>query len=287
MSPSAGPPPSLNGLTVDVEDWFHILEIGGAERSTWDALQPRVMENTARVLDLLAEHGARATFFVLGWIADRHPSLAPRIAAAGHEVATHGYGHHLVYRLGRDPFQEDLRRSVRVLEDQIGRAVRGHRAPGFSITHDCLWAFDVLAEEGIEYDASVCPAPHGHGGMAGASLHPYVQRCSSGASLHEFPVSCMRLGPWRLPFSGGGYLRLLPYRIVSGQLRRLNRGGHPGIVYIHPRELDPGHPRLPMPWLRRFKSYVNLKGTPAKFARLLEDFRFVPLADLLPGRAAA
>jgi polysaccharide deacetylase family protein (PEP-CTERM system associated) len=279
---AAQPLHPLNGLTVDVEDWFHILEIGGADRSTWDGLPSRVTESTARVLDLLGQRGARATFFVLGWIADRHPSLAPRIAAEGHEVATHGYGHHLVYRLGRDGFRQDLRRSVRVLEDQTGRAIRGHRAPGFSITADCPWAFDVLAEEGIEYDASVCPAPHGHGGMPGAPLHPYVQRCSGGASLHEFPVSCMRLGPWRFPFSGGGYLRLLPYRVVAGQLRRLNRAGHPGIVYIHPRELDPGHPRLPMPWVRRFKSYVNLKSTPAKFGRLLEEFRFAPLAELLP-----
>jgi polysaccharide deacetylase family protein (PEP-CTERM system associated) len=173
---------------------------------------------------------------------------------------------------------------VQVLEDQTGRKVRGHRAPGFSITADCLWAFDVLAEEGVEYDASVCPAPHGHGGIPHAPLHPYLHRCLGGGSLHEFPVSCFELGPWRLPFSGGGYFRLLPYGVVAGQLRRLNRGGHPGIVYIHPRELDPAHPRLPMPLLRRFKSYVNLSTTPAKFARLLEDFQFAPLADLIPAR---
>jgi polysaccharide deacetylase family protein (PEP-CTERM system associated) len=202
--------------------------------------------------------------------------------AGGHEIGTHGYGHHLVYHLGPERFRQDLRRSVRILEDQAGLRIRGHRAPGFSITRDCLWAFDILAEEGIEYDASVCPAPHGHGGLASAPLHPYLQPCAGGAVLHEFPVSCIRVGPWRLPFSGGGYLRLLPYPLVSAQLRRLNRRGRPGIVYIHPRELDPDHPRLPMPWLRRFKSYVNLRTTPVKFVRLLEDFRFAPLAEMLP-----
>lgn len=271
-----------NGLTVDVEDWFHILEVGGPPLREWSNLPSRVEASTDRLLELLATREVRATFFVLGWIAEHHPALVRRIASAGHEVATHGHTHQLLRQMGRHGFREDLARSVRSLEDAMGRRVLGHRAAGFSLTHQSLWAFEILIDEGLRYDASVCPAPHGHGGLPGHPLYPYSQRLSDGRALWEFPVSCLRIGPWRLPFSGGGYLRLLPYSFISHQIHQLNRAGHPAIVYIHPREVDPTHPRLPMPWIRRFKSYVNLSTTLPKLERLLTDFQFTPLADLLP-----
>ena len=279
------PPPgaSANSLTVDVEDWFHILEVGGPGPSEWPRLPARVEANTDRLLQLLSEHGVRATFFVLGWVAERHQSLVRRIAAAGHEVSTHGYGHELVHAMGKERFRHDLQRSIDLIQAQSGRRVLGHRAAGFSLTPQSLWAFDVLAEEGLVYDASVCPAAHGHGGLPGYPLHPYAQPCRGGRTIWEFPVSCLSLGPWRLPFAGGGYLRLLPYALIARQIRRLNRTGHPAVVYVHPREVDPGHPRLPMPLVRRFKSYVNLSTTLPKLARLLRDFQFQPLARLLPG----
>lgn len=276
-------PPILNGLTVDVEDWFHILEVGGPGIREWDALPSRVESSTERLLGVFDAHGVRATFFVLGWIADRHPALVRRIVAGGHEVATHGYSHSLVSTLGPDGFREDLRRSLRVLEEQSREPVLGHRAAGFSLTRDTLWAFDVMVAEGLRYDASVCPAAHGHGGMPESPLHPHARATAGGMRLWEFPVSCLDLRAWRLPFSGGGYLRLLPYTLIARQILRLNRAGHPAIVYVHPREVDPSHPRLPMSWLRRFKSYVNLSTTLPKLERLLSEFRFGPLQHLLPG----
>lgn len=276
-----------NGLTIDVEDWFHILEVDGPPAETWTSLPSRVEAATHRLLQLLGDGGVRATFFLLGWIAERHPTLVRRIAEAGHEVATHGYAHRLLRAMGMEGFREDLRRSVRVLEGITGRKVLGHRAAGFSLTLETLWAFDILAEEGLLYDASLCPAPHGHGGIPGYPLHPFAQRLSNGGSLWEFPVSCLQIGPWRLPFSGGGYLRLLPYHLIDRQIHRLNRAGHPAIIYVHPREVDPSHPRLPMSLARRFKSYVNLSTTFPKLERLLKTFRFQPLRELVPRDSSA
>jgi len=273
---------SVNALTIDVEDWFHILEVGGPPLREWAGLPSRVEACTDRLLELFRKHGVKATFFVLGWIAEHHPTLVRRIVDAGHEVATHGYGHLLVHQVSPREFRDDLRRSTRLLEDLSGRRVVGHRATGFSITRASLWAFDILKEEGLVYDASVCPAPHGHGGLPGYPLHPYRQPAGERGTIWEFPVSCLQIGPWRLPFSGGGYLRLFPYPLIARQIRRLNRRGHPAIVYVHPREVDPFHPRLPMPLLRRFKSYVNLGTTLSKLDRLLTEFRFKPLAELEP-----
>jgi polysaccharide deacetylase family protein (PEP-CTERM system associated) len=263
------------------------LNAGGPAPDAWSSLPSTVEANTDRLLELLSGRRVRATFFVLGWIAERHPGLVSRIARQGHEVATHGYAHELLYKLGREEFRHSLRRSVRLLEDQAERRVLGHRAPGFSLTSESLWALEVLIDEGLVYDASVCPAAHGHGGLPGYPLHPYAQHDGRGRRLWEFPVSCMSLGKWRLPFSGGGYLRLLPYAIISRQIRRLNHMGHPAILYVHPREVDPKHPRLPMPLARRFKSYVNLRTTLPKLERLLGEFTFGSLAGLLPPGLAA
>ncbi len=273
---------TFNGLTIDVEDWFHILDVGGPPMSAWSALPSRVERNTERLLELLASHAVHATFFTLGWIAEHHPQLARRIADPNHEIATHGYAHELVRSMGKERFRKDTRRSKKLLEDISGQRVIGHRAAGFSLTKETMWAFDILLEEGLRYDASVCPVPHGHGGMPGYPLHPYWQRSLSGDTIWEFPVSCLSIGRWRLPFSGGGYLRLLPYKIISNQIRRLNRNGFPATIYLHPREIDPNHPRLPMPLLRRLKSYVNLSTTLPKLERLLKDFALGPLRRLVP-----
>jgi len=273
---------TFNALTVDVEDWFHILEVEGPPMETWPALPARVEASTERLLDVLSGRAVRATFFVLGWIAERHPQLVRRIADAGHEIATHGHSHALVHRMTPEEFRRDLRSSLRVLEPLYGRKILGHRAAGFSLTRESLWAFDVMADEGLLYDASVCPAPHGHGGFPGFPLHSHPRTLAGGRVLWEFPVSCLQLGPWRLPFSGGGYLRLLPYPLIAGQIRRFNRAGHPAIVYLHPREVDPSHPRLKMPLVRRLKSYVNLSTTLPKLQRLLTHFRFKALDQFLP-----
>ncbi len=277
--------PLLNALTVDVEDYFQVQAFAGVVApGQWEGFESRVEANTGRVLDLLAEHGLTATFFVLGWEARRRPGLVRRIVAEGHEVACHGYGHQLIYRIGPRAFREDIRQAKALLEDITGRPVNGYRAPSYSITAQSLWALDILVETGFTHDSSIVPTRHDFYGIPGAPRFPYRVETGAGG-LVEFPPSTMRLrlGPVRatVPVGGGGYLRLYPLALTRWGLRRLNgREGQPFSVYVHPWELDPGQPRLRASARSRLRHYLNLGKTRERLATLFRDFRFGPMGEV-------
>ena len=267
-------------FTIDVEDWFHILETKGTpDLPAWDALPSRVEKNLRALLELLDACNVKATLFTLGWVAQHFPRLMREAADRGHEVASHGYAHQVVHGLSAAQFRDDIRRAKAALEDATGRPVRGYRAPGFSITRETPWAFDEIVAAGYSFDSSVFPAPHGHGGMPDVSRHPWVVRSASGP-LVEFPISVAAtpLGPQC--FFGGGYLRLFPLGLVMRMAEQVRKDGRSVIWYIHPREIDPDHPRLHMPLRRRFRSYVNLRGTPAKLKAILASGNFATMGEL-------
>jgi polysaccharide deacetylase family protein (PEP-CTERM system associated) len=240
----------------------------------------RVAQNVDAVLELLNEHGASATFFVLGWVADRHPHVVRRIAEAGHEVASHGWWHYRVTSLEPDEFREDIRASKSLLEDICGRAVTGYRAPSFSITPDSQFALDVLLEEGYVYDSSIFPIRRSNYGWPGAPPIPHMRRCASGTLL-EFPLATSLWGPFRIPAAGGGYLRQFPLSVVQRAFREHDVQGVPGVFYIHPWELDAEQPRIRVGPLSHIRHYRGLKSTQARLARLLSEFRFTSIAARL------
>jgi len=261
-------------MTVDVEDWFHILDVeGGYGRERWTELESRVVANTERLLALFDEAGARATFFVVGWVAWRHPDLVRRIADAGHEIGSHSFWHEILQRYDRSALRRDLEASRKLLEDLSGAPVRGFRAPGASVTAETVWAFDVLVEAGFAYDASICPGFSSHGGLDSPWDAPHLVRCEAG-ELVEIPSSTLPVAGRRIPYAGGGYLRLFPYALVRAGLARDARRGWPGSIYLHPREIDPDQPRMALPALRRFKYYVGLRTAEGKMRALLRDHRF-------------
>ncbi len=267
-----------NALTVDLEDWYHsVLEIAPDD---WPRYEDRVVAATERLLGCLAERGARATFFVLGHVAERHPELVPAIEAAGHEIACHGYAHRLVYGLSPQAFRDDLRRSLDLLRAQAKAPIRGYRAAYWSITRRCPWALDAVAEEGLVYDSSIYPTRTSLYGVPDAPRGPFRLRTPGGRELVEFPPSVLRFPGRNLPFAGGIYLRLLPYFFVRWAMRRFRRSGRPALVYIHPPEFDPGKPRLAMPLARRVLHYARLDAFRVKVPKLLAEFAFVPLGDL-------
>ena len=272
-----------NALTVDVEDYFHVSAFERVvDRGSWGEYEPRVRRNTERLLDLFDELGVRATFFVLGWVAERDPGLLRSIHGRGHELASHGTWHRLLYSLSPGEFREDLRRSRSAIQDAAGVRVIGYRAPSFSITREALWALDVLAEEGFEYDASIYPVHHDRYGIASAPRHPHRIERRAGTLL-EWPGSTVRIAGMNLPIGGGGYFRLLPYGWTRSGIRRMNAvERQPAIFYLHPWEVDPDQPRLPAPLLSRIRHYTNLHKTMPRLRRLLAEFRFAPIAALLP-----
>jgi polysaccharide deacetylase family protein (PEP-CTERM system associated) len=278
----------LNAMTVDVEDYFHVSVFDGVvPRREWGSLESRVHGNTERVLRLFDEAGVTATFFILGWVAERYRPLVRKIAARGHEVASHGYAHRLVYDQSPAAFREDVRRSKRLLEDIAAVRVDGFRAPSYSITPRSLWALDILIEEGYRYDASIFPIHHDRYGIPVSARHAYrIDR--AGGSLVEAPGSTVRWGPLNLPIGGGGYFRLLPYAWTRWGIACLNRDeGQPAIFYLHPWEVDPHQPRLAAPFLGRFRHYRNLDKTEGRLRALLRDFQFSSLLAVLTTSAEA
>ncbi|HEV8396210.1 MAG TPA: XrtA system polysaccharide deacetylase [Vicinamibacterales bacterium] len=276
----------LNAMTVDVEDYFHVSVFDKTvPRTDWEGLESRVVTNTERLLDLFDEYAVRSTFFVLGWVAERHPALVRSIAGRGHELASHGYAHRLVYEQTPDAFRDDVRRSKALIEDVSGRPVNGYRAPSFSVTEQSLWALDVLLEEGYRYDASIFPIRHDRYGIPDAPRWPHTMARSAG-SLFEVPGSTVRLGGTNLPVAGGGYFRILPYAWTRWGIGRVNREGQPAVFYLHPWEIDPRQPRLPAGLLGRFRHYRNLHLTEARLRSLMRDFSFGPLEAVLAGCAA-
>ena len=260
-----------NFFSIDLEDWFHLLDDPATPGfARWPSLESRVRANVDVLLAELERHGVKCTFFVLGWVAQHHPELVKEISEAGHEIASHGYAHELVYRQGRDAFRDDVRRGSEVIAAACGQVPRGYRAPGFSITPESEWALDVLAEEGFEYDSSVFPAPRNHGGLPGAD--PLPSKLPNG--LLEFPISTVDLRFTRVAYLGGGYLRLLPKPLILRWARSQERAGTPLVLYLHPRDIDPGQPRLPQKPLRYARTYLGLTRSLAKVSALLEGFRW-------------
>ena len=275
-------------FTVDVEEYFHVTALeGAAPRGSWGAFRSRVDPSVARLLDLLAQHEARATFFVLGWLAARRPGLVKTIAAAGHEIGSHGWDHALVTRQTPDAFRRSVRRTKAVLEALTGKPVLGFRAPSFSIVPGREWALDVLIEEGYAYDSSIFPIRHDRYGIPVSARHPYtIER--PGGRVTEVPGSTVRVGPLNFPVAGGGYFRILPYRWTRWGIARLNRvERRSAVFYLHPWEIDPDQPRLTAGWLGRFRHYRNLHDTENRLRVLLRDFRFGSVQSLLAQETAA
>lgn len=277
----------VNAMTVDVEDYFHASAFDRVvSRSSWFEQESRVVRNTHRLLELFLRHRVRATFFVLGWVADRFPSLVREIAACGHELASHGYHHQLIYTLTADQFREDVRRAKAAIEDAGGGRVRGYRAPSFSIVRSSLWALDVLIEEGHAYDASIFPIRHDRYGIPDAPRAAHVIERAAG-TIVEVPAATVRVAGRNLPIAGGGYFRLLPYAFTRWGIERLNACGEPAVFYIHPWEIDPQQPRLPASRLTAVRHYKNLHQTVNRLERAVRDFAFDTVATALDLREAA
>ena len=274
--------PIVNAMSIDVEDYFHVSAFDGlVPRSGWDRMESRVCRNTERLLDVFSEFETKATFFVLGWVADRFPELVRSIVQRGHEIASHGYAHRLIYDQTPAAFRADVRRAKSILEDACGRQVAGYRAPSYSITPRSLWALDILVEEGYQYDSSIFPIRHDRYGIPVSARRPYRIDRPAG-SIIEVPGSTTRVGLLNLPIGGGGYFRLLPYGWTRWGIARVNRLEEiPTVFYLHPWEIDPEQPRLPAGRLSRFRHYRHLEDTESRLRRLLADFRFGPLESLV------
>ncbi len=270
-----------HALSFDIEDWFHMVEIeAAADPDRWPSFASIVRRRTRQILLLLEEFDVRATFFVLGWIAERYPDLVREIADRGHEIGTHSFWHRKVYELTPDVFHEDLHDSIEVLQQHSGVTVRGFRAPSFSIIPGTDWAFDVIGKVGLQYDASLFPARRAHGGYP-CQPGPHLRPSGDSGSVAELPMSVLRLGPARLCFSGGGYFRLLPAWLIEYGMRRAEKAGRPAVVYLHPRDFAIDCPVVPMSAYRRFKCYVGQGSTEGKLRLLLQMHRFTTCYEVL------
>jgi polysaccharide deacetylase family protein (PEP-CTERM system associated) len=278
--------PLVNAFSVDVEDYFQVAALAPAIAvDSWPTWEYRVEANTEVILKLCAEKNVRGTFFILGWVAEKSPQLVKRIAAAGHEIACHGFSHQLIYNQTQALFREETLRSKHFLEDTIGKAVTGYRAASFSITPDSLWALDVLIDAGFEYDSSVFPIRHDRYGIPGASPEPGKIVAPSKRTLVEFPMSAAKFFGLQVPVSGGGYFRILPYWVTRAGLKQINEeAGRPFTFYLHPWEVDPGQPRVKVKAFSRFRHYTNLHRCESRLRRVLGDFSFSTMRDVLEQR---
>ncbi|MCA1992513.1 MAG: polysaccharide deacetylase family protein [Coleofasciculus sp. S288] len=265
-----------NVLSIDVEDWFHILDVSSAPSlQAWIELESRVVSNTLFVLDLLSKYKTKGTFFVLGWVAKHFPDLVREIERRGHEIGTHGYGHELVYTLTPEQFRRDVGCSLEHLSRCTSRQILGYRAPGFSITPASSWALDVLVELGLRYDSSIFPMKRNHGGFLEFSQEAGWITTPKGNRILEVPVTPINLiGNKKIYMFGGGYFRLAPLSMITAGIKQLNIQNKYAMVYLHPREFDANHPKLKMNLPRYFCSYVNLNQTTTKFIKILEQFNF-------------
>jgi polysaccharide deacetylase family protein (PEP-CTERM system associated) len=276
-----------NALSVDVEDWFQVGAFESViDRDSWDARECRVERNTDAVMALFDEAGIKATFFTLGWVAERYPALIRRIVAAGHEIASHGYAHDRVFTFTPEQFADDIIHARKLIEDISGALVTGYRAPSFSIDQRTPWAHEILAEQGYTYSSSVAPVKHDHYGWADAPRFAF--RPVAGSDFLEIPVTTAQLGPKRLAAGGGGFFRLLPYAFSSWAIRQVNeQEGRPAIIYFHPWEIDPGQPRVAnAPLKSKLRHYTKLDVMADKLRRLPRDFQWERL-DAIVAREAA
>ncbi len=279
MSVAVGKP--MHCLSFDVEEHFQVSAFWSeARRQQWDKYESRVENNTRKLVELLAQHDTKATFFVLGWVAERYPGLVKMLVGQGHEIASHGYGHEVI--TGQTPrmFRDDVRKAKGILEDISGKRVCGYRAPSFSITKDTKWAIPVLIEEGYLYDSSIFPVLHDRYGMPDATPTIHLLRGEVGC-IWEVPPSTTNILGVRFPVAGGGYFRLFPYPILRQLLKRIERAGHPLVMYLHPWELDPDQPKMQGSCLSMFRHYINLHRTEDRLRSLLADFCFTSIREAL------
>ncbi len=276
----------LNALTVDVEDYF---QVSAFEKTVnpeeWDQYPLRIINNSMRILDLFDEYSVKATFFILGWVAEKCPALVKEIEKRGHEIGCHGYAHKIIYHIGPENFRKDIQKSKRLLEDICGKAINGYRAPSYSITKRSLWALDILIEEGFKYDSSIFPITHDRYGIRNALRFPHTVRRLSGSIL-EFPISTVQIKLFHLTFNipatGGGYLRFFPVSLSKRLIRQINQGeSRPAILYFHPWEIDPEQPKIRAGILTGFRHYYNLNKTLERVKYLLSAFKFAPVKKVL------
>lgn len=270
-----------NALTIDVEDYFMVSAFADVIRfEDWHLYERRVEKNTIMLLDLLAEYGVKATFFVLGWVAEHCPDLIRNICASGHEIACHGYNHRLIYNLTMEQFREDTRKAKGILEDLIGKAVAGYRATSYSIVKQTLWALDVLIEEGFIYDSSIFPIHHDRYGIPEAERFPYMIKTGAG-EIVEFPPSTYPVFGQNIPVAGGGYFRLFPLVLTKAVIRRINgKEKKAALIYVHPWEIDVDQPRLKGGLLSEFRHYINLHTTLPKLQECMREFKFKTLFEM-------
>lgn len=283
----------LNALTIDIEDYFQVSAFEKyVKHEDWGTYPSRVEANTLKVLDMLEEFSVNATFFILGWVAEKHPSIVREVQKRGHEIASHGYNHKLVYNMSPEDFRKDIKTAKMLLEDICGKKVCCYRAPSYSITNESLWALDILIEEGFECDSSIFPVYHDIYGIPNAGRFPHEINSLHGV-IREFPVSTVQInilknprlnlfGQVRVPISGGGYLRLFPVWLIKKAIKHINESeGQPAILYFHPWEIDPGQPRIKAGLKSRFRHYINLDKTMEKVKYLLSSFKFAPISQVL------
>jgi len=266
-----------NALTIDFEDWYQGLEIPYSE---WDKFEDRIEYAGDKLLAILDEADTKATFFMLGYVAEKHPEIVRKIEAEGHEIGTHGFSHTLIYQQEPELFRTELTRAIHYLEDLTGKKVLGHRAPFFSITKDSLWALDILGELGIKYDSSIFPVRNYRYGIADAPRFPY-KITTEKFEFVEFPISTLKLPGFTMPISGGAYFRIYPYQVTKHAIKAVNREGQPVTFYLHPWELDPGHPRIDVPRRIALTHYFNLGSTERRLRKLLRDFEMAPMKEVL------
>jgi len=272
----------LNAFSVDLEEYFQVANFAHCiDRRRWPDLPSRAVAQTHRILDLCDRTRTRATFFALGWVAERQPDLLREIAARGHEIACHGYGHELIYEIGPERFREDVKRARAVIEDAIGARVEGYRAPSFSITERSLWALEILADEGFRFDSSIFPVRHHRYGIPDFPREPVRLVLPSGRAIVEFPLTTLAWGPLRLPVAGGGYLRLLPFALLRWGIGRLVASERPTVLYVHNWEIDPDQPRQAVSALVRFNHYHNLERVEERLQTLLERARYATLGEVI------
>ena len=272
----------VNAMTVDVEDYYHVSAFADTiEPAAWDTQEPRVAQNTSRLLEIFDDAGIRATFFVLGWVAERHPEIVHEIHRCGHEIACHGYSHKLVFNQEPREFRSETLRAKCLLEDTIAESVLGYRAASYSITRQSLWALDILVEAGFLYDSSIFPIRHDRYGIPNSDRWPHELETIGGSKLIEFPLSTAKVAGVRVPIAGGGYFRLYPYWFTRFGLGRVNGDGHPFVFYLHPWEIDPQQPRVNASMLSRIRHYRNIDRVEDRLRQLLSDFTFAPCAEVL------
>ena len=271
-----------NALTIDVEDYFHVAALSKSiSVNDWGSIKSRVEKNTHVLLDLFDAQSTKATFFVLGWVAERQPEIIREIYKRGHEVASHGYSHQLVYTQSPDVFKEETLKSKKILEDITGDAINGYRAASYSITNKSLWALDVLIEAGFVYDSSIFPVYHDNYGIPGFPTQPHVLDTQGGGKIVEYPLSTYKMFGQTIPVAGGGYFRLYPYWLSKYFYKKLNKKGKSFVFYLHPWEVDPAQPRIKASALSRFRHYNNLDKCEDRLGRLLSNFEFTTMANVL------